>query len=303
MGDGAMIDIEAIEVRYRDGQTYVEPSAAYDRWATEMAATVPGLLDALRASAARIPALRDTTDRATFRADAAEAENVRLREAANHIAARLDTFCDWCGGSRLVPVRTEPPFDGTYPDTEPCLDSIHAAADQVRALAEPEAEHYDPKYEVAPTPHPVRCLHHDLAGNPAHVLGCALAELGTERYDPDTTMPCVENGTHSDDLAHQYEYEHHVGRHAPAAERSATDELRGRREIEAWASLPHTLYEGHDCIRCQVSRYLRAVEAREARLREAGRPILNGWRTGRGWMNTDWDAFALVLAGPTEAER
>ncbi len=108
---------------------------------------------------------------------AAEAREARLRAAANHIAARLDTFCDWCGGSRLVPVRTEPPFDGTYPDTEPCLDSIHAAADQVRALAEPEAE----------------------------------------RDDPDTTMPCVEDGTHSDDLAHQYEYEHHVGRHAPKA--------------------------------------------------------------------------------------
>ena len=33
----------------------------------------------------------------------------------------------------------------------------------------------------------------------------------------DGRMPCVEDGTHSDDLQHQYEYEHHVGRHVADA--------------------------------------------------------------------------------------
>ena len=50
----------------------------------------------------------------------------------------------------------------------------------------------------------------------------------------------------------------------------AAIEARDRREIEAWASLPHTLYEGHDCIRCQVSRYLRAAKARETQAWMAG---------------------------------
>jgi hypothetical protein len=53
---------------------------------------------------------------------------------------------------------------------------------------------------------------------------------------------------------------------------------RDEAEVRAWASLPHTLYEGHDCIRCQVTRLLDARTAalaeREA-LREALAEVAN----------------------------
>lgn len=59
-----------------------------------------------------------------------------IRREVSAAADRLDTFCGHCEGDRRILTNA---VDLPYVERlEPCLDSIHAAADQLRAITAPD---------------------------------------------------------------------------------------------------------------------------------------------------------------------
>ena len=120
-------ELRRIEARYRDGHDYIEPSADYNRWVAEMAAVVPGLLDALRE---------------------AEAENARLREALTKLGAVVDAetrlypdpFARAAGSERVIVGHGNVEHAvGDRPECDWCRALMLTEA-ALAGLREPEAE-------------------------------------------------------------------------------------------------------------------------------------------------------------------
>ncbi len=149
-----MTDIDAIEARHYERAESRSGSQAkndlpryfcaeeHQEWPCD----TRQVLDALRAAEAREARLREALP--------ATSRRVLMQPERQYLDAMEEQFSILVGSLRDEHLREHAQIG---------LDAARAA------LAEPEAEHS------------VRCLHHDPAGNPAHIPGCALAEPETER--------------------------------------------------------------------------------------------------------------------------